>query len=267
MFISVPYIIDNYDTPLIIQQRRIELYVITHLVLSGIFVSYVFYEGFRRRQIFYFSSTFSIIGIALIFLGSVVQVPYHEFNEVRVDYSSNITPYEARHDNGSSKLISIPPNSSVMYVWNDYGRENTSIIQFEIGTTGPVSYSVSELEWGRDPQTNQIIQNIRQIFFKRTVFGTGPPLDWFTHFWTTPHSSSNEKGFELENSNDYDITVSMRITELFLKTTDQVREVYYDTLLESSFAYGGLVLLGVSVILTTLWWPKERRNNLAPMNL
>lgn len=57
MMVSVPYIIDNYEHPSIM----VEQYIAVHLFLSGIFVSYIFYEGFKRRQIFYFSSTFSII--------------------------------------------------------------------------------------------------------------------------------------------------------------------------------------------------------------
>jgi len=264
MMVSVPFIINHYDTPGIREQRTIELYVTIHLFLSGIFVGYIFVEGFNKRQIFYFSSTFSIIGIALILFGSIVQVPYHEYNEIRVDYSRNITPYVARHDNGSSKQISIPPNSSVMYVWDDNGKENISIVQIDIGTTGLVFYAVSELEWGRDPLTGQSKQIIRRILFDGGFNGDAPSLDWYTRFWTTPEAMWSDKGLEFENPNDHEITVSFRITE-FLKVNDQVREEYYDTLLDQSYAYGGLVLLGVSVVLTTLF-PMKSKSNTNPKN-
>jgi len=259
MMVSVPFIINNYDTPSIREQRTTELYVTIHLLLSGIIVSYIFVEGFNKGQIFYFSSTFSIIGIALILLGSIVQVPYHEYVEIRRDYSSNITPYEVRHDNGSSKLITIPPNSSVMYVWEDYGRENFTVVQIEIGTTGLVHYTVSELEHGDR-------RDIRQILFNGSFNGDAPSLDWYTHYWTAPYDLGNEKGLELENSNDHEVTVSIRITELFLKNKSMVREVFYDTLLDQTFAYGGLVLIGVSVVLTTLFWPMKNKSNLNPEN-
>ena len=254
MMVSVPFIINHYDTPSIREQRAIELYVTIHLFLSGIFVSCIFVEGFNKGQIFYFSSTFSIIGIALILLGSIVQVPYHEYNEIRVDYSKKITPYEACHDNGYSKMITIPHNSSIMYVWEDFGKENLSIVQIEIGTTGPVLYTVSELEHGDT--------RVRQIFFNGSFYGDAPSLDWFTRYWTTPYGIWNDKGLELENSNDHEITVSFRITE-FLKVTDQVREEYYDTLLDQNYAYGGLVLLGVSIVLTILF-PMKSKSNLNP---
>lgn len=123
---------------------------------------------------------------------------------------------------------------------------------------------MSELDWERDPLTSQIRRNIKQILFNGGFYGDEPSLDWFTRFWTAPYTLSSEKGLELENFNDHEITVSIRITELFLKSTDQVREVYYDTLLDQSYTYVGLMLISVSIVLTTLLWPMERKSDPSP---
>ena len=265
MMISVPYIVDNYDTQLVIQQRRIELYVITHLFLSGIFVTYIFYEGFRNRQIKYFSITFSVIGIVLILLGSMIVAPYSSVEEVRTEFSRDLTrriyntvdDYErASYENGTLRVIPISPNSSETYVWDYNGDENTSIVQIDIGTTGQIFFILAELEQERDLITGE--RDIERTLFNWTL-GHGPVLDWYTRFWTLPYWGAANRiiGFVFENPNDHEISVSLRVTEFYLKATREVEEVYYDTLLDQNYAYGGLVLLGVSVVLSTLWWPKD----------
>ena len=266
LIISVPWIIENYDTQSTMQRIRLELYVSIHLLLSGFFVSYLFYEGFSNRQIKYFSVTFSIIGIILVLLGSLINMPYSSVKEVRTDSSRDRTKYiynavdeeRAAYGNGSLKEISISPNSSEMYVWDDYGDENISIVQIEIGTTGPLFFTMSELEWDEGLTGKR---NIRRILLNRTLSGHGPVLDWYTYFWTRPSRWRSDKGFEFENPSDYEITVSFRVTEFALKTTREVEETYYDTLLDQNYAYGGLVLLGVSIVLTILFPMKSKSNH------
>jgi len=272
LIISVPWIIENYDPQSKMPRMRLELYVVVHMFLSGFFVSYIFYEGFRNRQIKYFSITFSIIGIILVLLGSLINAPYSSVREVRTESSRDWTrrihdvvydSERAAYENGSLRIIPISPNSSEMYVWDYYGDENTSIFQIDIGTTGLVFFTMAELEWERDLHTGE--RDIRRILFNWTLYGNGPALDWYTRFWTTPYRGS-EKGFVFENPNDYEITVSLRVTEFYLKATMEVEEVYYDTLLDQNYAYGGLVLLGVSVVLTTLFWSMKSKSNLNPKN-
>jgi len=264
LIISVPWIIENYDPQSKMPRMRLELYVVVHMFLSGFFVSYIFYEGFRNRQIKYFSITFSIIGIALLLLGSLINVPYSSTMEVRSDVSwdstedfSNDLHSEKNpvYGNGSLRPIPISPNSSEIYTWNWVPREsNSSIIQIDIDTTGPIIFTMSEP---------------RYIFFNRTLhwywFEESLDFDWITYFWTFPHWYMNEIRFEFRNPSDREVMTSFRVTVFYFKATKQVEEIYYDTLLDQNYAYGGLVLLGVSVVLTTLF-PMKSKSNLNPKN-
>ena len=275
LIISVPWIIENYDTQNTNPRIRLELYVSIHLLLSGFFISYIFYEGFKNRQIIYFSTTFSIIGITFVLFGSLINVPYSSVSEVRTEFSRDWTGriYNVVNDNeravyknGSLRAISISPNSSETYVWDYYGEVNTSIFQIDIGVTGIVFFIIAELEQERDLYTGE--RDVKRIFINWTIYGDGPTLDWYTRFWTIPYrfGGGSDKAFVFENPNDYEIAVSIKVTEFYLKATKEVEEIYYDNLfLDQSYAYGGLLLLGVSVVLTTLF-PMKSKSNLDPKN-
>jgi len=275
LIISVPWIIENYDTQNTNPRIRLELYVSIHLLLSGFFISYIFYEGFKNRQIIYFSTTFSIIGIIFVLFGSLINVPYSSVSEVRTEFSRDWTGriYNVVNDNeravyknGSLRAISISPNSSETYVWDYYGEVNTSIFQIDIGVTGIVFFIIAELEQERDLYTGE--RDVKRIFINWTIYGDGSTLDWYTRFWTIPYrfGGGSDKAFVFENPNDYEIAVSIKVTEFYLKATKEVEEIYYDNLfLDQSYAYGGLLLLGVSVVLTTLF-PMKSKSNLDPKN-
>lgn len=275
LIISVPWIIENYDTQNTNPRIRLELYVSIHLLLSGFFISYIFYEGFKNRQIIYFSTTFSIIGIIFVLFGSLINVPYSSVSEVRTEFSRDWTGriYNVVNDNeravyknGSLRAISISPNSSETYVWDCYGEVNTSIFQIDIGVTGIVFFIIAELEQERDLYTGE--RDVKRIFINWTIYGDGSTLDWYTRFWTIPYRfwGGSDKAFVFENPNDYEIAVSIKVTEFYLKATKEVEEIYYDNLfLDQSYAYGGLLLLGVSVVLTTLF-PMKSKSNLDPKN-
>jgi len=243
-----------------------ELIIPFIVICCGLLIGFTLYTGYKNRQIAYFPITFSIVGIVLILLGSVILVPYTIRQTYRKDISRNQTVYFSGYDsserpvyeNGSPREITIPAFGEKKYFWaSRWLMENISIIQIDISTSGPLAFKLAVLS---------LDGAIRDILFNRTMhsgwFESDRSGSWITYFWTPPFSTVNI-GFLFENPSNRSIVFSFKVTECFLKTTEDKWLTRYHTLIDSYFAYMGISLICTAVMLNAYLYKSRRNNNIS----
>jgi hypothetical protein len=238
--------------------------LILYSVIGGLalVVGCISHKRFRKKQIAYFSITLSVIGIVLILLASIALVPYTTWETFRKDRVQDWTPYfhsasssdSPTYENGSLRIITIPPLSTKTYKWETTMLwENISIVQTDISTSGPLSFTIAKVNAD---------YTVAEVYFNQTMGGYGsggnPGSSWVTYCWTPPYLVYNV-GFVFENPVDQETLLCFRVTEYNLKATDERRITQYRTLIDSNFTYIGVSLITATVILDAYSYNKQRK--------
>jgi len=212
-------------------------------------------ETHGNKQIAYFSITF-ILGIVLILLGSVIQVPYITYQTIREDRSKDWTKYMRTpsdfdyplYENASLRKIALPPLSAKKYLWESMVslRGNMSVVQIDVGTSGPLTFKIVEMDYEN--------YTVGSVFFHQAMHFWGfvddiSEDDWRTYFWTPHYEWVFMVGLVFENPSDREIVFSFKVTEYFLKATEERRVTQYRTPLDSYFGYVGISLIATAVTL------------------
>ncbi len=189
-------------------------------------------EGFRRmRYVLIFSTVVAVIGVVLV-SGSLVMVPYTVMEEVRVDRSKTwvddtfvLMPFKNR-TYGLDSII-----------------KNTSIIQVDVYSSDFVALKIISDDTGK-------------LYVERKGRGT-----WIS-FWTPPKMGYDIWDFVFHNPASTSVNVTAKISEFYLKVTEDKEVTYYRSLLDPFYGYNGIVAIIVAIGLNVIHISREakRRN-------
>jgi DNA-binding transcriptional ArsR family regulator len=215
---------------------------------------FVFYVGFRKRHFGYFSITFGILGIILILLASLIQVPFYRSETVRTDYFKDQTPYlhelvsgqKAANKNGSLQVITLQSNETKTYIkeWSYWERDlNQSILYIDFSATGPITLQLTEISsWHTSTNVFMTVKNnFQSLSLQDGMFESV--------FWTFPRGYFFGLGFAFTNPNDHAIDFSFKVTQRFFEATERRTLVTYATPLGPYYIYTGILFVCISVVL------------------
>lgn len=197
-------------------------------------------------------------------MGSLINIPYTSWQSFRKDTSRDLTPYiyvSRRSDalifeNGSLREITLLPLSTKKYAVIPSLDENISIIQIDIWTTGPLIFKIARLSYDFPYPVRSVFwnQTMHSGWFEERLSRSSP----ITYFWTPPLAPGMMPGFIFENPSDREIFFSFKVTEHLLKATERKEITHYRTLLNTHFAYVGILLIGTAFTLDAYFFKKGK---------
>ena len=145
------------------------------LILSGFTIAYIFYRGYRIREIRYFSITLALVGVTLITLGTLSPIIIRTTNTYNKDWSIDQTKYLSHYPinasykptdgNGSLRTITLSPQTIVYYFLSSFDFTiNTSILQVDVyNATDTLNFTMGK------PKFSLIGPEIDQSFFQTQI--------------------------------------------------------------------------------------------------
>ncbi|MDH5483557.1 MAG: hypothetical protein OEY22_11885 [Candidatus Bathyarchaeota archaeon] len=196
-----------------------------------------------KRLTAFFTIGFSVLGIVLVLLGGIVEVPYtaketfnnYPYNPPGIWANETITLRPADSKIYSLDLLNL--NNSIVYIIVE--RATSPIILDIEGYASDGFYNVSE----------------RIIIRKYIPYST--PASPFEFYWTpTLHGD-----WDFVFYNPFDVTANVTLTIIdYRYNVEWKRNVtYYSPPLDRAFAYGGIILVAIAVIPTAYDLYKTRK--------
>jgi hypothetical protein len=258
--------------------------IIFTLLSTGLFADYLLAAGIavilgfaillsvEQRKLIYSAVALVVVGIVVVSATLVPMLPYISTETVKNVLVTDLAPFFHTFGyetpvltNGSFSVISLPSDlGKVFMIDSSYieGAANTSIVQIEISTSAPLEFSIGEL--------NSVVSNspdnsyFNQTVPARTIYGY--PTNWVTFYWT-PSGLQTERttAFLFRNLNNQSLQFSFNATEFNLKNTDTVEIQEYRPLLGTYYAYVGISLIILGLVLNVvsyLWLSRTSLNRL-----
>lgn len=188
------------------------------------------YSGYVKRHVELLIVFFGILGIILILLGAIVEVPYTAFETV------NNYPYNPPGI-WADEILTLQPHTYHYYSL-DLLNENNSLIYVKVEkATDPIVFTIKgPLGYGFNESEIVTIQRIPS---------RNPPEKPFEYFWTPP--AFGEWDFILDNPYDTATNVTVKIIDYRYNTEWQEKVTLYHPPLNKSFAYAGIALIVVAI--------------------
>ncbi len=168
------------------------------------------------RYVLIFSTVIAIFGVILV-SGSLLVVPCTVMEQVRVDRSKMwvddtfvLMPFKNR----TYELDSI--------------IKNTSIIQVDVYSSDFIALKIISDDTG-------------ELYVERKGRGT-----WIS-FWTPPKMGYDVWNFVFQNPASTSVNVSAKISEFYLKVTEEREATYYHSLFDPFYGYNGIVAIIVAI--------------------
>lgn len=175
-----------------------------------------------------FSTVFAVLGVVLV-SASLVTVPYTIMEPVRVDKSKTwvddtfvLLPFQNR----TYELDSI--------------IKNTSILQVDVDSSNFVLFKIISDDTGK-------------LYVERKGRGT-----WIS-FWTPPKMGYDVWDFVFHNPASTSVNVTAKISEFYLKATEDKEVTYYRSLLDPFYGYNGIAAIIVATGLNIIHVIREAR--------
>jgi hypothetical protein len=227
------------------------------IVCTGSIIAIVLYDAVRHRQIKHIPISFTMVGIILTLMGSMILEPYTVQSTYRQDQQADltrsfvlITPHNdldrPAYENGSLRLLTLESQSAKTYCRESLGLQfptNTSIIQLSISTSSRLIFGFAEL------YSNG---SVKALFLNQTVGASGNVGGrWIQFFWTPPYSPYYDLGLIFGNPSDNEVVFYTKVTAYYLKGTETEQITKYRTLLDPYFAYAGITLIVAAIAFET----------------
>lgn len=188
------------------------------------------YGVYVKRRTAFFAVGFGLLGVVLILLGSIAEVPYttletfnnYPYNSPVVWANASFTLQPNTYKYYTVDLVR--QNRSIMYVRLD---EATNSLVFTIN--GPLGYG---FENGR-------------TMVKLHISPFSPPESPFEYFWTPP--TLGRWDFIFDNPFDTTNNVTVKILCYIYNREWQHEVTRYSPPLDESFAYAGIALIAASI--------------------
>lgn len=180
------------------------------------------------KHVLIFSTAVAIIGVVLV-SGSLVMAPYTIMEPVRVDKSKTwvddtfvLMPFKNR----TYELDSI--------------IKNTSIFQVDVDSSDFVLFKIISDDTG-----------------DRWLEG---PRSLPTYFWTPPKVGYDVWDFVFHNPASTQVNVTAKITEFYLKVTEDREVTYHRSLFDPFYGYNGIVAIIVALGLNVIHISRESKS-------
>jgi hypothetical protein len=178
------------------------------------------------RRVASFSVGFGVLGVVLVLLGSIVEVPYTA-RETFNNYPYNPPGIWA------DEVLTLRPHTYRYYAL-DLLNKNNSLIYVKVEkATNPLFFMIkSDYESGFDGKGTII---------KKYISAREPPVSPFEYFWTP--SGRGAWDFVFDNPYDTTTNVTVKIIDYRYNTEWQEKVTRYHPPLDTSFAYAGIVII------------------------
>jgi len=178
------------------------------------------------RYVIIFSTLLALTGVILV-SGSLFKESYTVMERVRVDKAKTwvddtyvLTPFENR----TYKMDSV--------------IRNTSIFQIDLQLSAKALFKI-------------INDDENTLVFEWPKGGT--------FFWTPPPLGYDIWLFVIDNPSSAQISVTAKITEYFLKTTEYRDVTYYRSVLDPFYGYNGIIAIIAGTALNIIYLSREAR--------
>ena len=223
-------------------------FAILAVAVFSVFAVFSMYSALRKRQWAVFAALFSIIGVLLLTSSTLATTPY-----------STVFTYQAQ-DSWSvlNETVSIKPNETLSYEHDFYGylRINSTLVQVRISSSSRELtmqlYATSEYQWEYGTKPKPVLNE--------TDWYSGLGFNWHSYYWvpegdlyengpnTNDVSHSNFLVVVLTNLDNSERMVYLQL-DLFFKGEAQKVTINYRPLIDTNFAYAGIGLIGMAVII------------------
>jgi hypothetical protein len=202
------------------------------------------YRGYIKERLTSFIVFFGVLGIMLILLGAVVDVPH-----TRRETISN-PPYNPPGIWADANLTLRP--GEFMYYSLDLVNENNSLIYVNVEkATGPVIFMING-------SIGEGFNGSRTLTLMRI-----PQLEWptapFEYFWTPPTWGSWNFQFENPSGATDTINVTVKIIDYRYNAQWEERVTRYYPLLDRVFAYAGVAFITIAITPTAYDFYKKQK--------
>lgn len=177
-----------------------------------------------------FSTALALFGVVLA-SGSLVMIPYTVMEPVRVDKS------RIRLDD----TFVLPPFKNTTFELDSIIK-NTIILQVDVDLSNPILFKI-------------ISDDTSELWFESR-------RSLPTYFWTAPKMGYDAWDFVFHNPSSAQVNVTAKITEFYLKATEEREATYYRSLFDPFYGYSGIIAIIVAIALNVMHMSREakRRN-------
>lgn len=195
--------------------------------------------AYMNRRAAFFTVIFALLGIVLVLLGSIVEVPYTTMETL------NNYPYDPA-GTWADEVLTLRPNTYRYYAL-DLLNENNSLIYVKVEeATNPLVFMIKgPLGYGF---------NNSKIIVKLRISPREPPESPFEYFWTPPTLGAWD--FVFDNPYDTTTNVTVKIIDYRYNTEWQQKVTHHHPPLDTSFAYMGVITI-IATIGLNLYWTKQ----------
>lgn len=186
-----------------------------------------------KRRIAFFTVGLSVLGVMLVLLGAIIEVPYttretfnnypHYSPDIWENDTITLRPGESR----GYDLDRMNLNESIVYLKVE--RTATPIILEIVGWAGAGFYNVSE-------------RTMIKKYIPRST-----PADSFEFFWTPPYDGAHWD-FVFTNPFDTTTNITFQIIIYYYNLEWQQDVTRYRTPLDRSFAYAGIIAMIAAIV-------------------
>jgi len=183
------------------------------------------------RYVLIFSTVIAIFGVILI-SGSLLVTPYKVMEEVRVDKSKTWV---------DDTFVLMPFKNRTYEL--DSVAENISIIQVDVDSSDFIVLKI-------------ISDTTDTVWFERET-------RWdVTSYWTPPSLGYGIWDFVFHNPASTQVNVAAKVTEYYLKATEDKEVTYYRSLFDPFYGYNGIAAIIVAIGINIIHVSREakRRN-------
>ena len=179
------------------------------------------------RRVASFSVGFGVLGVMLVLLGSIVEVPYttwETFNNY--PHKSPVT--------WADESFTLQPHANKYYVL-DLISENETLVYVKVEeVTNSIFFKIS---YGWNPNL---------LIIEEYVPSVTPPEKPFEYFWTPPKHSGWR--FIFDNPSDITTNATVEIICYNYNVGWQEEVTYYHPPLDKSFAYAGIAIITAALV-------------------
>jgi len=181
------------------------------------------------RRVASFSVGFGVLGVVLVLLGSLVEVPYTTWE------TFNNYPYNPPGI-WADEVLTLRPQTYRYYAL-DLLNKNNSLIYVKVEkATNPLFLIIT------GPPRHSFNISGDGIIIKQYIPSIEPPESPFEYFWTPPSFSSRWR-FVFDNPYDTTTNVTVKIIDYRYNTEWQEKVTRHHPPLDTSFAYAGIMII------------------------
>ncbi len=224
------------------------IFVILAVAVFSLFVVFSMYSALKKRQWAVIAILFSIIGVLLLTSSTLATTPY-----------STVFTYEVQRSfSALNETVSIKPNETLSYEHNFYNylRLNSTLIQIRISSSSKnlnmQLYATDDWQWEYEVRPKPVLNETDGYY--------GLGFNWRSYYWV-PAGDLYENGPNTHDASYYNFLVvvltnldnSERLVylqlDMFFKGEAQRATTNYRPLIDTSFAYAGIGIIGMAVII------------------